>query len=385
MKERFRALCLFITLLFATTQTSAQTLSVYSFKSADSDLTAMTTPRTDESGKTCALVKIYVYDDITSVEGGAVGEPVVNGIEKRIYLCDGVKSFTLNLKHHYSIKISFADYGMEQAESNKVYMLKISDGTVTDNDAVDTPSASEINVNNQSKTTEKEKNFMTIIVNGVQFDMVFVKGGTFLMGDNDEDWAKPEHKVTLSDYYIGRMEVNQSLWKAVMDNNPSAHQDETGNYPVEMVSWYDCKRFVKKLSEMTGYSFALPTEAEWEYAARGGIKSKDYKYAGANKIEKVAWYSENGGNVTHYCGTSMNNELGIFDMSGNVWEWCADWYDNYNGLLQTNPTGPITGTHRVLRGGCIDQSYNSCTIKNRGRNVPTLKSRTVGLRLVMHM
>lgn len=196
----------------------------------------------------------------------------------------------------------------------------------------------------------------TFTINGVSFDMVWVDGGTFMMGGaaSDPDYDnKPAHRVTLTGYYIGKFEVTQELWLAVMDTNPSLfQQDNMMRRPVEQVSWYDCQEFISKLNELTGKCFRLPTEAEWEYAARGGNKSHGYKYAGSNSIDNVAWYYDKFDfSGTHTVGTKAPNELGLYDMTGNVFEWCQDWFGDYSDEAQTNPTGPSSGSKRILRGG----------------------------------
>ena len=191
----------------------------------------------------------------------------------------------------------------------------------------------------------------TFTVNGVSFEMVFVEGGTFRMGsDSGYDEHKPAHNVTLSSYCIGKTEVTQALWRAVMGTNPSDHKGD--NLPVEQVSWNDCLIFIQKLNAITGAKFRLPTEAEWEYAARGGRKSKNYKYSGSNDKWAVAWVYANSRLQTHPVALKQPNELGIHDMSGNVWEWCSDRYGSYSRYPQTNPSGATSGNYRVRRGGC---------------------------------
>ena len=189
----------------------------------------------------------------------------------------------------------------------------------------------------------------TFTVNGVSFVMVPVEGGTFQMGNN---FAKPdegpEHAVTLNSYYIGQTEVTQALWKAVMGSNPSNWKGD--NLPVEMVSWDNCQTFITKLNQLTGQKFRLPSEAEWEYAARGGKQSKGYKYSGSNTEGDVAWFWDNSSRKTHPVALKLPNELGLYDMSGNVWEWCQDWYGSYSSTAQSNPTGPSSGSRRVNRG-----------------------------------
>ena len=209
-----------------------------------------------------------------------------------------------------------------------------------------------------------------ITVNGVSFTMIAVEGGTFQMGATSEQGSdaysdeKPVHNVTLSDYYIGETEVTQELWEAVMGNNPSYYSGYPQR-PVEYVSWNDCQEFITKLNQLTGKNFRLPTEAEWEYAARGGNKSKGYKYSGSNTIDNVAWYDGNSGSKTHDVKTKQANELGIYDMSGNVYEWCRDWYGSYSSGSQTNPKGPSAGSYRVIRGGGWYSSAKYCRVSHR--------------------
>jgi hypothetical protein len=195
------------------------------------------------------------------------------------------------------------------------------------------------------------------------------------------DNEKPAHNVTLSDYMIAKTEVTQGLWIAVMGTNPSYFKGY--DLPVESVSWDDCQEFIKKLNQLTGKTYRLPTEAEWEYAARGGKKSKGYQYAGGNSIKEVAWYNGNTGYGTHPVGQKQPNELGLYDMSGNVWEWCQDWYDSYASSSQTNPTGPTSGSYRVLRGGSWDYGVGECRVSNREASNPSFRSGGRGFRLVL--
>lgn len=235
----------------------------------------------------------------------------------------------------------------------------------------------------------------TFTVNGVTFEMVYVKGGTFTMGCTSEqggdcwDDEKPTHSVTLSDYYIGKLEVTQELWRAVMGDEPTYNggwTDEYGkgtNYPAYRVSWNDVQKFIRKLNQKTGANFRLPTEAEWEYVARGGNKSNGYKYSGSNTLGNVAWYTDNSGSKTHPVGTKSPNELGIYDMSGNVWEWCQDWKGSYSSGSQTNPQGPSSGSYRVLRGGSWNGSAGHCRVSYRFINSPYSRDFNPGFRLVL--
>lgn len=227
----------------------------------------------------------------------------------------------------------------------------------------------------------------TFTVNGVSFTMIAVKGGTFTMGATAEqgsdvyDWEKPTHQVTLSDYMIGETEVTQELWKAVMGSNPSNFSGT--NLPVEQVSWDDCQTFITKLNQLTGKNFRLPTEAEWEYAARGGQKSRGYKYAGSNTLSDVAWYGDNSSFKTHPVKQKQANELGLYDICGNVWEWCQNWYGSYSSNAQTNPTGPSSGSGRVYRGGSWVSSASSCRVANRSYDSPGFRSNYLGFRVVL--
>lgn len=235
---------------------------------------------------------------------------------------------------------------------------------------------------------DEEPETVTYVLNGIEINMVRVEGGTFTMGASGNDVEAsddeyPAHIVTLSPYYICTTEVTQQLWRAVMGSNPSYF---TGNLlcPVEEVSWIMCQQFITKLNEMTGQNFRLPTEAEWEFAARGGNKSKGYKYAGGNDINEVAWNSDNASSMTHPVGTKVPNELGLYDMTGNVWEWCYDWYGSYTATDgQTDPQGPSTGSNRVFRGGCWGNSSLYSRVTIRRNNTPSFSSYHLGLRLAL--
>ena len=225
------------------------------------------------------------------------------------------------------------------------------------------------------------------VKDGISIDMVRVEAGTFTMGataemKNPYDDEKPTHRVYLTnDYYIGKYEVTQALWKAVMGNNPSNFKGD--NLPVEKVRWDDCQEFIIKLNRITGKTFRLPTEAEWEYAARGGNKSRGYQYSGSNNLSDVAWYSGNSGSVSHAVGTKQANELGIYDMSGNVWEWCQDWKGEYSSSSLVNPTGANSGSDRVYRGGSWSYIAQYCRSSFRLNYPPDFRSHNLGFRLVL--
>ena len=238
---------------------------------------------------------------------------------------------------------------------------------------------------------------ITITANGVAFDMLLVEGGTFWMGaqstnPNGQNYysyvnsdESPVHQVTLSSFYMGETEVTQALWEAVMGSNPSYFSGS--NLPVEKVCWNDCQEFITKLnqlcaSQLNGKQFRLPTEAEWEYAARGGRNNQGYEYSGSNTLGDVAWYYDNS-SKTHAVGTKQANDLGLYDMSGNVWEWCSDWYGSYSDNAQTDPTGPAYGSERVIRGGSWSSSTRGCRVSNRSDHTPGESDSYLGLRLAL--
>lgn len=253
----------------------------------------------------------------------------------------------------------------------------------------------------------------TYTANGVAFALNKVEGGTFMMGADGMDaeakeWEKPAHWVTLSDYCIGETEVTQELWEAVMGKNSNISDFKGAKQPVERVSWEDCQEFLAKLNDMTGEEFRLPTEAEWEFAARGGIYSNQYKYSGSDDIDEVAWYFRNSGDkyidwnsskdTTNYL-TEVNhcrphpvkqkkpNELGLYDMTGNVLEWCSDWYDRYSAVGVTDPQGPESANPdkygKVRRGGYYLQSEYYSRITYRINTRPNERHAWLGLRLAL--
>ena len=221
-------------------------------------------------------------------------------------------------------------------------------------------------------------------------EMVHVQGGEFLMGctDRHSDCSvneAPAHPVKLNGYYIAKYEVTQELWLAVMGGkNPSKVVGDS--LPVTRVSWYDVQTFIGKLNQLTGKKYRLPTEAEWEYAARGGQLSKNYRFSGSNTLEDVAWCKKNSGNSTHTVGTKLPNELGIYDMSGNVYEWCSDGFDFYEqNYYETvgNPKGYNLSETKVFRGGCMTSYSDVCRVSARGQSIPNGQFNYVGFRLAL--
>ena len=260
-------------------------------------------------------------------------------------------------------------------------------GTLASN-AVASSSSNTLGYSSGSSSMASGSNTISIPVkDGISIEMVKVEAGTFMMGATSEmkdpyDDEKPVHQVTLTnDYYMGKYEVTQALWQAVMGSNPSEYKGD--NRPVETVSWNDCQEFISKLNSMTGRKFRLPTEAEWEYAAYGGKKSRSYQYSGSSNITDVAWYDGNSGSRTHPVGTKQANELGIYDMTGNVLEWCSDWYDSYSSSSQANPAGADSGSVRVRRGGSCYSSARYCRLSCRNNSSPDERFSGLGLRLAL--
>ena len=243
----------------------------------------------------------------------------------------------------------------------------------------------EANVRKAVTITEAGDGRTVYTIDSVRFTMVTVDGGSFIMGNskgrriNPWDDEKPPHQVTLQTFAIGETEVTQALWQAVMDYNPASNRGDS--LPVESVTWDECQEFVRRLSKMTGQRFRLPTEAEWEYAARGGQRSGGYEYSGSDELSEVAWWSENSGMRLHPVGTLHPNELGLYDMSGNVWEWCQDWKGRYSDAAQTDPTGAGKGTARVCRGGSCYNAALYCRVAFRSSGDMTYRGVHLGLRI----
>lgn len=227
--------------------------------------------------------------------------------------------------------------------------------------------------------------------------MIYVEGGSFMMGATQKELdafpivpndslsdSLPIHEVNLSSYYIAETQVTQKLWEAVMGNNPSYFTGDC-QCPVESIYWNDCQEFVKKLNELTGEKFSLPTEAQWEYAAKGGNKSKGYIYSGSDDIDDVAWHDGNSGNRTHPVKTKTPNELGIYDMTGNVEEWCYDWYVDYENLEQTDPIGPSSSSCRVRRGGGWWFRPKGNCVSTRSRCEAGIGKKVYGFRLALRI
>ena len=288
------------------------------------------------------------------------------GQHSYIVACDGYESEEGTVKLKASapstiqitlLKESIVDNGI--SENNNQHIEDINE--TTDNDRV-------------AKLLEK-----------LNDDMVYIEAVEFTMGATKEQKGeansdeKPAHPVVLNCFNLCKYEVTQELWEAVMGDNPSHFKGK--NLPVENVSWDDCLKFIMKLNELTGKKYRLPTEAEWEYAARGGSNSMHYKYSGGNSLEYVSWYFHNSMDKTHTVGMMKPNELGLYDMSGNVWEWCQDWYGSYGKKTAYYPTGPIKAYNKVFRGGGYDNGDTYCRCSYRNGTAPQNKFKNLGLRL----
>ena len=372
-KEKMKRILFLILSLLLSFGASAQKLAVESFSLAASDISAQTQPRKDLNDAPCALVKVQFVGDILNVKGNVILPLLKEDYETWVYLTHGSRQMQVTAKNYLPLMIKFADYGVESVEKNRTYVLVLNQMGMSSNPAdvsttVSTVSVSPVQVPAVPSNTISDDVITIPVKDGICIEMVKVEAGTFMMGATSEmknpyDDEKPVHQVTLTnDYYMGKYEVTQALWQVVMGKNPSYFKGD--NLPVNYVRWKDCQRFISKLNSMTGRKFRLPTEAEWEYAARGGKKSRGYQYSGSSNISDVAWYDGNSGDKTHPVGTKQANELGIYDMTGNVLEWCQDWYGSYYSSSQTNPTGATSGSRHVNRGGSwhsnVRRSSSSC-------------------------
>lgn len=436
--------CLFI-LLFVCGFCKAQELRVTDFYMDQSDLTANQSGTTvfDQNGEKCALIKIITTGTDFRFDVGSLG---VKKVEQKtgeiwLYVPYGIKKIKLNHQ-----KFGYCEYpvnvGIEKARTYvmKLFTKAVSEGgtenfgqiTVNSDpegaevylDGInvgftpyyfeyaipgkhkvsvrkvgyfDSDSSVDIKVGENATLSEKmvkscdinrKSDRMDITIKDITFSMIKVDGGTFTMGATPEQKdakvdEKPLHTVTLSDYYIGETEVTNALWAAIMGSNPSHTSFNAPDMPVNNVTWDDCQKFVNRLSSLTGLQFSLPTEAQWEYAARGGNRTRKYLFAGGNNGKDVGWFKKNSGEALHPVKKKVSNELGLYDMSGNVYEWCMDWYAIYKPDAVTNPQGPSSGTSRVNRSGCGGDKERQLRVSCRSSDAPSAKYTTLGLRLTM--
>ena len=400
-----RKILMQVMLLGAAVVAQGQRLRVDKFELKGNDLSAQYEKRLDGNKQLCALVKVATLAQKPEFDGNIVG-----AIEKRkgyywVYMTADYpksKDLTISSDNYLPISVNFADYDIASLAAGATYILELSAAQqprpVVAESTVEQPRTKVFANGLKPRWSASVNATHREVLEKLVANMVKVEGGTFTMGataeqgsdaDNDE---KPAHKVTLSDYYIGKYEVTQAEWEAVMGERPTSDGDKWtseyglgSNYPAYNISWNDCDAFIRKLNELTGMKFKLPTEAQWEYAARGGKSSGGYKYSGGNDIGAVTWYGGNSGNGTHPVGGKQANELGLYDMSGNVYEWCSDWYGKsyYSSSPQTDPTGPSSGSGRVLRGGSWYYYATYCRVANRNSNSVSARSNRYGMRLAL--
>ena len=358
--------------LFQTMLACAQKLSVSSFEVSQGDILARAsaTCRYDTNDKYCALIKVGIALDGVEFEcSGGVIDVVRKTGEYWVYLPQNNSKLRVLHNDYTPLEINFYDYGIGRVESGVTYVLTLE------------KSVGQLHASISSNT------LVIPVKNGVNVEMVRVEGGTFAMGATPEmlepyDNERPAHQVTLTkNYYIGKYEVTQHLWESVMGNNPSVFKGKT--LPVESVTWKDCHEFIKKLNLVTGRVFRLPTEAEWEYAARGGNKGKGYQYSGSDILSDVAWWGANS-KQPHPVGTKLPNELGIYDMSGNVWEWVEDGKGEYQSTAQSDPImiNPRTFS-KMYRGGGFPNNERNCRSSVRIGDPFTAHASSLGFRLAL--
>ena len=386
--EMKRYLLLLLTLISCISFGFAQKLQVESFMLVENDLSAQTQSRKDLNDKNCALVKVQFVGTISEAEGNVVMPLVKRGNETWVYMPQNSRHLKVFSKNYLPVMVTFADFGIEKLGCNRTYVLVLNrnDKFSTQEIANFVKQASPISSNNSTYTSGST---ITIPVkDGINIEMVKVEAGTFMMGatleqENPWDDEKPVHKVSLTkDYYIGKYEVTQALWQAIMEENPSNFKGET--LPVNCVSWLDCKKIIEKLNLLVGKNFRLPKEAEWEYAARGGKYSQGYRYSGSDILTEVAWCKENSNSTTHPVGTKKANEINLYDMSGNVIEWCQDDQRTYQNMLETNPCGPLDNTFsHSARGGSWYYAERYCRLSCRYKIISGRVSSSMGLRLVL--
>ena len=440
-----KRLIAFILQTFCVIVMQAQNLAVQSFRMDETDLTANTAGTTviDQNGNKCALIKVETTLKGFTFDAGTLGVvKTENHVgEVWVYVPEGVKR--LSIFHEDYMPIRDYDLGMmlrrartyvlrlsasqqqaaEEAPTSQFVIFQVSPANATIElngeilpvhngsatkmmpfgsydyrvQAPDyMPQAGKVVVDDPkqphvvSALLKREGEDRLVTVGSVTFTMIPVKGGTFQMGATKEQTGearkdeKPVHTVTLDNFQIGETEVSQALWREVMGSNPSTYKGN--DLPVTNVTWEDCQEFIKKLNERTGKQFRLPTEAEWEFAARGGTASKGYMFSGSDEVRSVAWHNRDSNRDRHNGPYSIKskdpNELGIYDMSGNVNEWCQDWFGDYTADPQTNPQGPATGKEHVYRGGSWWYYGMSCRVSRRNSGVKDVRG-VIGLRLAM--
>ena len=380
---------------------TAQSLEIKSLDYTPTDLSGSTKSRKDLNGNYCALVKVEAPGLDLYFQGNIIGDVERKASEYWCYLTEGTIKLKILTNNHEAIYVDFSPFSDKGLLAKQTYVLKIKTS------------------DNKEKTISSVAEVKTFNVNNVKFQMVKVSGGSYTMGATQKQIAefgkdnlkkyfphlntkdhygsshgsiqqvvgndeKPAHTVVLDDFYIATTEVTQELWQAVMGKNPSKNKDMS--LPVTDVTWHDCQKFIKKLNKLLGLSFRLPTEAEWEYAARGGRHSKNFIFSGGDILGEVAWCYGNSQRRSHSVGMKKPNELGLYDMSGNVSEWCNDWHDHYyyRNSAERNPKGPNTGDFKVVRGGNYSWQFPSNLFTfSRDSKLPDWSDSETGLRLAL--
>ena len=360
MKKLYFVILLSLSLHFA----FSQELKVKSFAVAEKDLSARTNVRKDINGNVCGLVKVGLTVKGAKFEGYVVGDVKYESGEYWVYMAEGAKRLKVLNDEYTPLEVEFSNYEIDKLKGNTTYSLTLIKPEVAVLPAYE---------NYKGKPVIKE-----LIKN-----MVFVKGGSFTMGTNGikgvqlSPMEKPAHEVSVSDFYIGRYEVSQKEWKAIMGYNNSFFSGS--ERPVEKVSWDECQLFVKKLSDLTGIKFRLPTDAEWEYAAKGAKESDSHLYSGADLLNDVAWTKSNSNKKTHPRGEKIPNILDLYDMTGNVAEWVQDTYNlrkfsNYISNIENNKL-------YITRGGDWFNNEESCRNTYKSLVPKGSKGNNIGLRL----
>lgn len=378
-----------IIVLFVPMTLRGQEYKVESMTMDQMDLTARTSPRVDLNGRKCAVLKVFVADKIVDVEGNVIGNIETKGMQKAIYVTHDTKQVNLLFENHMPLRVIFDDYGIASVTERMVYIIKLvesASNAQAANQSQHKPTPPPAHTSAPVSTSYdpvrpiswevSNSKIETFTVNGVSFDMIRVEGGNFMMGSDKMPNETPVHQENIRTFYIGKTELIQEVWEAVMGNNPSPEYCKGKQKPVSDVSWEDCQVFITRLNHLTGKQFRLPTEAEWEYAARGGNKSRGFTYSGSNNPDEVAWYNENSSNELQEVAHKLPNELGIYDMSGNVEEWCSDGYSQ-------NYTSPRNNSNYVSRGGSYRSYANNCRVEHRYYYHPKFCRSYVGLRLAL--
>lgn len=365
MKSQRRFILVGLILIFMNLICQSQELTIDNVEMSPFDLTARLSPRADFNGDNCAVVKVQIPLENVTFEGDYFGEIEHTGGEYILYMIKGAKKFKIKHNQLKVCEVIFANWGIPDLVSEVTYVVEASIPK-------ELWSANLHGGAQQQKQAFKDRdNVYSFTINGVWFDFVLIEGDSFIMGGTSEqgndayDVEKPAHRVLLDEYMIGQTEVTQGMWKAIMGEYPKYYLGDD-NFPVVGVSWQECNQFISRLNEMTGGVYRLPTEAEWEYAARGGNISHGFKYSGSNNVNNVACYVDNSfSDIPNLVKSKAPNELGIYDMSGNVAEWCSDWFEEYSSDYQVNPIGPSSGEWKIIRGGAFSSIARLCRVSDR--------------------